>query len=79
LRCSGTPQRLSTRFTPVEAVAMDCRLGTLRRGGRICDVVLVRSDPRDVARIVEFSRPTYRKMVRNLWWAAGGIYCRFAT
>ena len=28
-------------------------------------------DPRDVARIVELSRATYRKMVQNLWWAAG--------
>lgn len=35
------------------------------------DVVLVRSDPRDVAAIVELSRATYRKMVQNLWWAAG--------
>jgi len=35
------------------------------------DVVLVRSDPRDVPRIVELSRATYRKMVQNLGWAAG--------
>lgn len=35
------------------------------------DVVLVRSDPRDVARIIELSRATWRKMVQNLWWAAG--------
>lgn len=35
------------------------------------DVVLVRSDPRDVARIVMLSRATYRKMIQNLWWAAG--------
>jgi len=35
------------------------------------DVVLVRSDPRDVARIVRLSRASYRKMVQNLWWAAG--------
>jgi Cu2+-exporting ATPase len=35
------------------------------------DVVLVRSDPRDVPRIVRLSRVTYRKMVQNLWWAAG--------
>jgi Cu2+-exporting ATPase len=35
------------------------------------DVVLVRSDPRDVARIVTLSRASYRKMVQNLWWAAG--------
>ncbi|CAN5701959.1 heavy metal translocating P-type ATPase [soil metagenome] len=35
------------------------------------DIVLVRSDPRDVARIVELSRLSYRKMIQNLWWAAG--------
>ena len=35
------------------------------------DVVLVRSDPRDVARIVRLSKVTYRKMIQNLWWAAG--------
>lgn len=35
------------------------------------DIVLVRSDPRDIARIVELSRATYRKIVQNLWWAAG--------
>jgi Cu2+-exporting ATPase len=35
------------------------------------DVVLVRSDPRDVARIIVLSRASYRKMVQNLWWAAG--------
>lgn len=35
------------------------------------DVVLVRSDPRDVARIINLSRASYRKMVQNLWWAAG--------
>jgi len=35
------------------------------------DIVLVRSDPRDVARIIALSRASYRKMVQNLWWAAG--------
>jgi P-type Cu2+ transporter len=35
------------------------------------DVVLVRSDPRDVPRIVALSKATYRKMIQNLWWAAG--------
>jgi Cu2+-exporting ATPase len=35
------------------------------------DVVLVRSDPRDVAAIVELAGATYRKMVQNLWWATG--------
>src|SRR5262249_29644909 len=35
------------------------------------DIVLVRSDPRDVPRIVRLSRASYRKMVQNLWWATG--------
>jgi len=35
------------------------------------DIVLVRNDPRDVPRIFALSRATYRKMVQNLWWAAG--------
>ena len=35
------------------------------------DIVLVRSDPSDVPRIVRLSRVSYRKMVQNLWWAAG--------
>ncbi len=35
------------------------------------DVVLVRSDPRDVPRIIALSRASYRKMRQNLWWAAG--------
>jgi Cu2+-exporting ATPase len=34
-------------------------------------IVLVRSDPRDIPRIVDLSKATYRKMVQNLWWAAG--------
>ena len=34
-------------------------------------IVLVRSDPRDIPRIVGLSRATRRKMVQNLWWAAG--------
>jgi Cu2+-exporting ATPase len=35
------------------------------------DIVLVRSDPRDVPRIIALSEATYRKMIQNLWWAAG--------
>jgi P-type Cu2+ transporter len=35
------------------------------------DIVLVRSDPRDVPRIIRLSRASYRKMVQNLWWATG--------
>jgi Cu2+-exporting ATPase len=33
--------------------------------------VLVRSDPRDVPRIIQLSRASYRKMIQNLWWAVG--------
>jgi Cu2+-exporting ATPase len=35
------------------------------------DIVLVRSDPRDVSRIISLSRASYRKMIQNLWWATG--------
>jgi Cu2+-exporting ATPase len=35
------------------------------------DVVLVRSNPQDVAEILWLSRATYSKMVQNLLWATG--------
>ena len=35
------------------------------------DIVLVRSDPRDVTKLVGLARATYRKMVQNLAWATG--------
>jgi Cu2+-exporting ATPase len=35
------------------------------------DIILVRSDPRDVTAVVQLARATYRKMVQNLWWATG--------
>lgn len=35
------------------------------------DIILVRSDPRDVGGIVNLARATYGKMVQNLWWATG--------
>ena len=35
------------------------------------DVVLVRSDPRDAAGVAVLAQATYRKMVQNLWYAAG--------
>ncbi len=35
------------------------------------DIILVRSDPRDVASIVTLARATYKKMKQNLWWATG--------
>ena len=35
------------------------------------DVVLMRSDPLDVATVITISRGTVRKMHQNLWWAVG--------
>lgn len=35
------------------------------------DVVLVKSNPKDVVSLMELSHKTYRKMIQNLWWAAG--------
>ncbi len=35
------------------------------------DIVLVRSDPRDVTAVVHLARATYQKMLQNLWWATG--------
>lgn len=35
------------------------------------DIVLVKSNPNDVVSILSLSKATYRKMVQNLWWAAG--------
>ncbi len=35
------------------------------------DIILVRSNPEDVAAILQLSRATYKKMIQNLWWAAG--------
>ncbi len=34
-------------------------------------IVLVKNDPRDIARIMALSKATYRKMVQNLGWAVG--------
>lgn len=34
-------------------------------------IILVRSNPLDIAKIIELSRGTYRKMVQNLAWATG--------
>lgn len=35
------------------------------------DIVLVRSDPRDVPRMIDLSKASYRKMVQNLAWSTG--------
>lgn len=34
-------------------------------------LVLVKSNPLDVVKIIILSRASYRKMIQNLWWAAG--------
>jgi len=34
-------------------------------------IVLVENDPRDILRIINISKATYRKMVQNLIWATG--------
>lgn len=35
------------------------------------DIILIKSDPKDVVSIVGLSRATYRKMLQNLFWATG--------
>jgi P-type Cu2+ transporter len=34
-------------------------------------IILVRSNPLDVVKIIALSRASYNKMIQNLWWAAG--------
>lgn len=34
-------------------------------------LILVKSNPLDVVKIIALSRASYRKMAQNLWWAAG--------
>jgi Cu2+-exporting ATPase len=34
-------------------------------------LILVQSNPLDVAKIIALSRASYNKMIQNLWWAAG--------
>lgn len=35
------------------------------------DIILVNSDPKDIANLILFGKATYSKMIQNLWWAAG--------
>ena len=35
------------------------------------DIILVKNNPQDVPKAINFSRRAYSKMVQNLWWAAG--------
>src|SRR3990167_4417800 len=34
-------------------------------------IILVRNDPRDIAKIIRLSKLTYTKMIQNLFWATG--------
>jgi Cu2+-exporting ATPase len=34
-------------------------------------IILVKNNPLDIVKIVQLSRANYRKMIQNLWWAAG--------
>ena len=34
-------------------------------------LILVKSNPLDVIKIIRLSRASYKKMIQNLWWAAG--------
>ena len=35
------------------------------------DIILVNSNPKDIASLILFGTATHRKMIQNLWWAAG--------
>lgn len=35
------------------------------------DIILVNSNPKDIADLISFGKATYHKMIQNLWWAAG--------
>ncbi len=34
-------------------------------------MILAGDDPRTVVSVIELSKASYRKMLQNLWWAAG--------
>jgi len=42
------------------------------------DLVLVKSNPLDVPRIVKLSAASYRKQLHNIWWGAGCKTCLVA-
>lgn len=35
------------------------------------DIILVNSDPKDVVKMIDFAKRTYRKMIQNIIWAVG--------
>ena len=35
------------------------------------DIILVKSDPRDILNLLKLSKNTWKKTVQNLWWGAG--------
>lgn len=38
---------------------------------KAADIILVKSDPKDVVKVINLSRATYKKMAQNLIWATG--------
>ena len=34
-------------------------------------IILVKNNPLDIPKVIALSKLTYRKMIQNLWWAAG--------
>ena len=35
------------------------------------DLILVKSNPQDIPKIIKLAKNTYTKMIQNLWWASG--------
>lgn len=35
------------------------------------DIILVNSNPKDIASLILFGKATYNKIIQNIWWAAG--------
>ncbi len=35
------------------------------------DIILVNSNPQDISNLILFGTATYKKIIQNLWWAAG--------
>ena len=51
-------------------------LGIAKRAGtnvaiESAGIILVKSDPRDIPKIIKLSKLTYAKMIQNLFWATG--------
>ena len=72
MRMAGTAG--SSRPTPRSlnaAWSADGKRAAFVRGSEIRDVVLVRSDPRDIISVLSLSAATHAKMLQNMFWATG--------